>query len=109
MDRKSTLLECLDERISSPGERTATTTSPPTTTAGWGKNSLWEKAKPQQWECCCTWREQVKLAAADDPGETEEDYINANFIPGELIVQMQKASKATNHNVDQGSIQRESS
>ena len=51
----------------------------------------------------------MKLAAADDPGETEEDYINANFIPGELIVQMQKASKATNHNVDQGSIQRESS
>jgi len=25
---------------------------------------------------------RVKLAAADDPGETEEDYINANFIPG---------------------------
>ena len=40
----------------------------------------------------------MKLAAADNLDETEEDYINANFIPGELIVQMQKASKATYYN-----------
>ena len=38
-------------------------------------------------------REQVKLTAADDPDETEEDYINANFIPGEFY----RSRKLRNH------------